>query len=222
MSMQKRIWGSTKIKSEEFLSAFSELRTMRLALKKVKMSEQTLHKLLRDNFSFKERFDEINTHINSTVKCRKCGFVGPPSEFYLDKKRAHRQRFKPCKACDKARDFEFKSTLHGRFAQIAHAAKTRDANSEINAQNLTDLWEAQGGLCYYTGLPMSLVSGKNGQKNWNIVSVDKKDPSIGYRLSNCVLCSMLVNTSKHNRTEVEFLEFCRLVVNYRLRQPSTS
>lgn len=43
------------------------------------------------------------------------------------------------------------------------------------------------------------------------MSLDRKDPKLGYISENVVLCTFMMNTSKGQRTDLEFIDLCRIV-----------
>jgi hypothetical protein len=88
--------------------------------------------------------------------------------------------------------------------------RRQDPESDLSTDYLVELWEKQMGLCYYTGVPM--VFAKVGIPLPNSTSLDKLDPSIGYKRGNVVWACYQVNTSKGHRSEREFYDFCKLVL----------
>jgi hypothetical protein len=73
------------------------------------------------------------------------------------------------------------------------------------------MYSEQNGLCYYTGLPMKYE--KNEIRDVDMVSIDRKNPKLGYTLDNIVLCRWGANQLKRDLGHDEFIEFCRLVSN---------
>ena len=84
-------------------------------------------------------------------------------------------------------------------------------NFDLDYDYLIELWNNQKGLCYYTGQLLSL---SRERKNADGVSLDKLTPENGYIKGNVVWTTRLINLSKGNRNEIEFLEFCQTVTKY--------
>lgn len=69
------------------------------------------------------------------------------------------------------------------------------------------MWDAQGGVCVYTGMKMEL------QPNTLLsVSVERIDSSIGYTPDNTVLCCNAINRMKSDLDAQTFVDLCRSVV----------
>lgn len=88
--------------------------------------------------------------------------------------------------------------------------RKKDNESDLTVDYLIKLWENQKGLCYYTNVKM--VPGGHSSTIKTSASLDKLDPSKGYKQGNVVWVCHLSNTSKGPRTEAEFYEFCRMVL----------
>jgi hypothetical protein len=75
---------------------------------------------------------------------------------------------------------------------------------ELTIEYLADLLDnKQGGLCAYTGLPISIRSGT--------ASVDRKDSSKGYIEGNVQWVHKDINMMKRHYTEEYFFHLCSLV-----------
>lgn len=79
----------------------------------------------------------------------------------------------------------------------------------IGPEYLIDLYKSQGGLCHWTGVPMTFSS-PSPRPNTNI-SADRVDPTCGYSEGNVVLCCCFVNQMKRDLTEFNFIETCKSV-----------
>lgn len=83
--------------------------------------------------------------------------------------------------------------------QIKASAKKRNLEYNLDEEYLYNLFELQKGLCYYTGVPMKLVSVDNKENNradYDVLSVDRIDSSLGYIQDNVVLCLNMINMMK--------------------------
>jgi len=77
----------------------------------------------------------------------------------------------------------------------------------INRRYIEQLWEEQGGLCYYTGLPMTRTPDDRN----NSVSLDRVDSTKGYVRGNIVLCRSAINFMKRHHGLNHFVELCKQV-----------
>ena len=103
-------------------------------------------------------------------------------------------------------------------------AKSRSKRIKMPEQfNLTieylhDLYNKQGGKCYYTGWQMSAASigeiNKTRTERINPfkISVDRLDSTKGYSTDNVVLCCAWVNRAKGTATHKQFIDMCKAVV----------
>jgi hypothetical protein len=77
-------------------------------------------------------------------------------------------------------------------------------------EHLQSLWE-KSKKCAYTGLEMSL----NGYHSDPLaMTVDRKEPSLGYVEGNIALCCSMSNRMKQNLNESELIDWCRRILNH--------
>jgi hypothetical protein len=117
-----------------------------------------------------------------------------------------------CIDCDKAKSAaRYRSSPKNRMSYLLNSAKSRCRASnipfDISIDYLTDIFTAQDGLCYYTKQLMTLETGRNG------ISLERKEPSLGYIKNNVVLTTWIINNMKRDLTEKEFVEMCKLVIH---------
>ena len=86
-------------------------------------------------------------------------------------------------------------------------ATRRGIDFAIGLDELVELWENQGGKCYYTGVEMTYAEGDR-----TAVSLDRIDPSKGYVSENVVLCCWIVNLMKLDLSVEGFKQWCQKVV----------
>lgn len=77
---------------------------------------------------------------------------------------------------------------------------------ELDYEFIKELWERQGGKCYYTNLPMTYNYSKKSPFH---ASIDRKDSTIGYTKENSVLCCLSINYAKNSFTEEQLQEFLK-------------
>lgn len=89
-----------------------------------------------------------------------------------------------------------------RVASRQRTARGRVCPVAITHQHLEELWEKQGGLCYFTGVPLATV-----QHRLDTVSTDRIDPKHGYIPGNVVLSTKAANFARTGHGADEFLVF---------------
>lgn len=96
----------------------------------------------------------------------------------------------------------------------------RPRSVSITLSDLKTQWEAQKGVCPYTGWKLLLPknsSGWNGEKSTRRASLDRKDSSLGYAPGNVQFISIMANWAKNCRPEAELIEFCKAVAENGVR-----
>ncbi len=96
--------------------------------------------------------------------------------------------------------------LYNRFKRVRNGSKERDLKFSLKFKNIVDMYNNQNGLCYYTGIKMSLEMG-----NDDVVSIDRIDSSKDYTLDNIVLCSAQINKMKLDLANDRFFNYCKLI-----------
>lgn len=207
-----------------FLEAFKQCRFERQALRQTAVSYVTVHEWLDDDLDFKTAYEAVEDLIASTKRCVYCAMVGPRDEFRKEYGRRSRNQWKTgiCRKCDSKRVMDkgnktWESKLRSLWKSCKNSVSMKQSGRNIPSEctispdDLVRLHEAQGGRCYYTGLPMVHKGGRI--RDPALVSVDRKDPKRGYVLDNVALCCWRANQLKRDLPHDEFVEFCRLVAN---------
>lgn len=94
---------------------------------------------------------------------------------------------------------------------------------DLTPDYIQQLYNEQGGKCYYSGVPMQVKTDDPDMTNKypNILSVDRKDSSKGYVKGNIVLCTFAANSAKGILSEKEFFKLAGKIYRVGLkRQPS--
>lgn len=86
--------------------------------------------------------------------------------------------------------------LQERYLHIKHTSSNKKVKFEISKEDFITQYNAQGGLCFYTGLPMICLYGHGKQRD--AISVDKIIPALGYVKNNVVFCLNRINIAKHD------------------------
>ncbi len=86
--------------------------------------------------------------------------------------------------------------------------KTRGLDVDIDVDFVRSLWDKQGGLCYWFGVPMVPSTATRDPQR---PSIERLDCSGGYTRGNVVLACMAANLGRSNCSAERFSEFCALV-----------
>jgi hypothetical protein len=150
---------------------------------------------------------------DSNARCKKCREVKPLTSEYFHPKRGGTGQKKYlsgiCCVCHRQtkRDLRNKNIFSYRIVSLRTAAKRRGLPFDLTEQHLRDLYERQGGRCFYTDREMSMkmINRKTGR--FSSLSIDRIFPEEGYVQGNVVLCIMKANTVKNNLTLDEIAEW---------------
>ena len=80
----------------------------------------------------------------------------------------------------------------------------------ITSKYLLEQFKAQNGCCYYSGEPL-LYGHRKGVQQPNSLSIDRKNPKLGYVVGNVVLCTHFINTMKGSCSVDEFKSMLALL-----------
>lgn len=85
------------------------------------------------------------------------------------------------------------------------SVKRRDLEFSLTLTDLDNLYDNQGGVCYYTGQPLILATGSKFCYAESNISIDRIDNAKGYTVDNVVLCCKMVNVCRNVLTQSEFI-----------------
>ncbi|WNM73046.1 HNH endonuclease [Streptomyces phage Persimmon] len=122
-----------------------------------------------EEFPYNKRKDREGYYLNN---CKPC---------YSEIRKAHRKTYNP---------------WIDKVSKLKARAKELGIDFDLTAKDLEDLWNKQGGKCFYMDIPMEIGWGKGLKPN--SASVDKVLPWKGYTKDNVVLCTTRANTIKSN------------------------
>jgi dUTP pyrophosphatase len=105
--------------------------------------------------------------------------------------------------------------FNDKISKLKHTAEQRSIEFNLKSEDLLNLYNKQNGLCFYTGIPLSLVSTKawkqKRQADFDILSVDRIDSSKGYENCNIVLCCNAINKMKGTSSVLEIQGLLNLI-----------
>lgn len=96
------------------------------------------------------------------------------------------------------------------FRRFLRKARSRDAETNLTLGYLKDVWVCQGQTCPYTGIRLTLASGKNADPITQ-ASLDRIDSSVGYRIGNVQFVALPINYAKNNYTDAQVRKFLDIV-----------
>lgn len=104
--------------------------------------------------------------------------------------------------------------IRGTFwNKIKLGAKERGIKFSISIKQAWDLYESQARRCALTGLP--IFFGRTSSRRETTASLDRINSSKGYEVGNVQWVTKDINVMKRTLLNEEFLEICKLVVNYK-------
>lgn len=122
---------------------------------------------------------------------------------------------KKCKAIEEAKKWGFEEIRQHHWATIQRQAAKREIEFGISVQYAWDLFLKQNRRCALSGLPISFSSTKQGHATGETTaSLDRIDSSKGYIESNIQWLHKWVNLMKSDFTQDEFLNYCRVIIEY--------
>jgi len=131
---------------------------------------------------------------------------------------------KSCKKCNTKECRTYQSTkranvdvnflLRSRAANIKRSCKARNKFREVAPdlpRVLLDQYTKQGGKCYYTGEPMTLIGYATDK---SFATVDRLDSTKGYVAGNVVFCRSIINKMKQDMTLPELKLACEQMLQH--------
>jgi len=107
---------------------------------------------------------------------------------------------------------------YSRFRFFMRRIRARKYKSDIDLQFLKELWEAQHGICSFSGLHMVLPKDTKEWENdpWNPwkASLDRVDSKKGYTRDNVRFISLMANLCKGPFRDEDVLKFCCAVTDH--------
>lgn len=151
--------------------------------------------------------------------CSHCGEMQDLSCFFRSSARSCRSGFKSrCKVCENLMSKRYpkgaeyaKKRIRDTASPLNYTKRLADycacrcrkhgVECSISAEWMWQKYQQQGGLCAYSGFPMTHDLGRCSTN----ISIERIDPSLGYVPDNVVLCCLFVNLSKRDKTIDEWL-----------------
>ena len=125
-----------------------------------------------------------------------------------------------CRDKNRARSKVIKKKYYGdpvkrRFMSIKSRSKQYGLEFDLSKSSFTEWYNLQKKQCHYCGVSAEELK-KTGRKK-NMLTIDRKNNAIGYRLDNiCLACFRCNNMKSNFFTEAEWGEICEKYVKPRL------
>lgn len=104
------------------------------------------------------------------------------------------------------------------FQKALRAAKRRAAKKHlpfgIELSDIISQYSSQSGRCFYSGIDMNISKKSKELHDPYKMTLDCKDPTIGYTKDNVVFCIYCINSFKQKMTQLEIKEICKKVIEY--------
>lgn len=144
--------------------------------------------------------------------CNKCG-ESAVDKFYKTNKKyckvctsaRSNERYHSLKSEDKAayrersRLWQTNNIFQQRFLAARSRARAKGIDFNITKDYIVELYEKQGGKCFYSGIPLS-----KRLNDRHVLSIDRVDSDKGYVADNVVISCAIVNSMKNDMTKDEF------------------
>ena len=167
--------------------------------------------------------------------CKHCGVV-KPLEVFVKNKNCKEGRTNRCQDCEvlwrkqyyktnrqkitkRNADYRvdngmwYNKSLEHRLRYVIQLgigrAKKKQIAWNLSLEFLMQLWEKQGGICVYSGVPLSYED-----NHPHTVSLDRIDSSKGYTEDNVQFVCTIVNYVKQRFDEGVFFDFCKSVTQH--------
>lgn len=159
---------------------------------------------------------------NGQKTCCVCRELQPLSNFFRAKETSSKysSRCKKCIDQKRTKDWSYSKHLRQLLFLARGRAKKDGSLFDLTQGALEDKFRAQRGLCFYSGIEMTYVV-RNGRIRTNI-SIDRIDSSVGYTISNTVLCCLIANQMKTDLDTNEFVGFCEAIAAHSGKQQEVS
>lgn len=146
-------------------------------------------------------------NIEKRRECQKRYYERNKDKILLRNKNSYKDNIEQRRLRVKKCNDQFYATLRGKIHLWKNAAKRRKIQWELSNEDIEEL--AKPMVCFYTNVPLTLERSKP-----NTISIDRVDSNVGYVKGNVAICQSTINFMKGVLSTMEFIQFCRNVVNH--------
>lgn len=98
------------------------------------------------------------------------------------------------------------------LSRCQKSAKARKIDVLITIDDIKNIWNAQGGKCFYTGIKLQLANGfKSFDGNDLSPSIDRIDSNLPYTKDNIRIVHKEINRMKLCLSHEKFVEYCKII-----------
>lgn len=150
------------------------------------------------------------------IKCRcSCGHVQTICASSLTSGKSKR-----CTGCSDRR--RWKGITEAYWSKTVTSARMRGLQITVNWEQAKAIYDAQGGLCALSGVPISLPQDAYQFQSGNYTaSADRIDNDKGYIAGNVQWVHKRLNIMKHTMIQDDFINWCQLVASNSSGRKST-
>lgn len=173
--------------------------------RKVDFDRRTIARVLRDHglrtADPRVRIIDLG---DGLVECTKCGVQMPRADLPWGRKKSNPYQISYCRDCLTRQVVANSSKTWPQYLKHRQRAIKARCGRDENVYDLPDgflygLFEKQGGLCFYTDIPMKMYFGTSTSgPRPDSLSVDQVVPRQGYTTNNVVLATRRANIIKND------------------------
>lgn len=90
--------------------------------------------------------------------------------------------------------------LHYRVTSAKHRAKRNNLIFELTDEIVLQKLSSQNNKCFISKQPLTFI-----ERDWNSLSLDRLDSSIGYTIDNTIIVTKFINLAKNELSLEEFI-----------------
>lgn len=158
--------------------------------------------------------------LQNKMQCSHCLNIKPLIKFHKLLYINYNKWNSVCVECCKKRKIKNNSLMQ-RIKELLWNVKRRchdkKLSYDLDSNFLKELWNKQNGLCFYTGLPMSLDH-FGYDYNLDKISIDRVDSNLGYIKTNVVLTKWKINKIKNDLSILNFLQTISEIYLFNLKE----
>jgi len=177
-----------------------------------------------DEIKHKYRRHKIEAERNNRT-CFKCSieklkkYVKEHRKYKTKEKRIENEKILALRRKEerdiKRKGGDIKSAMWYVRNSARHTALDKKKEYNLSIKYLMELYNKQGGRCYYTGKKLiTNRPSKRGNIEMHKISIDRINSKLGYIEGNIALCTAWANFAKHNYNEEELYKECKAMVRH--------
>ena len=171
----------------------------------------TCSKQFKRNKSEYKRSQKLGRPSFCSRTCSGANNIKNFDEYYQSGGKRHTEHLDPANRRDKHSPFKWFMRV------VKRRNKTKGKEFDIDLEFLSNLWEAQSGVCPFTGwelkLPFHSTDWDKDDDKLKRASLDRIDNSKGYTKGNLRFVSLMANYCRNEFTDEDVKLFCEAVTS---------